>query len=121
MLSSIRSSCIAGDLAKWLDNRSMEHTNGAPYNPKTQDKIKRWYHTLKNRILLEIYNLPGAIEAQIDTFIADYSHRRYHESLGNFALSDVYFERGQTILIEREKIKRQTFEYQSLQHRKSTA
>jgi hypothetical protein len=32
----------------------------------TQGKIERWHQTLKNRILLENYFLPGDLEAQID-------------------------------------------------------
>ncbi len=36
-------------------------------------------------------------------------------------LSGVYFWRGQTILIKREKIKRQTVEYRRLQYRTSAA
>ena len=50
------------------------------------------------------------LEAQIDNFVGHYSHRRYHESLGNLTPADVYFGRGQTILLERERIKKQTIE-----------
>ena len=70
--------------------------------------IERWHQTLKNRILLENYYLPGDLETQIAAFVADYNHLRYHESIGNLTPADVYFGRGQTILIERERIKRQT-------------
>jgi transposase InsO family protein len=35
------------------------------------------------RILLENYYLPGDLEAQIEAFVADYNHLRYHESIGN--------------------------------------
>ena len=121
LLSDNGSSYISGDLAEWLDDRSMEHVRGAPYHPQTQGKIERWHQTLKNRILLENYYLPGDLEAQIETFIAHYNHRRYHESLRNLTPADVYFGRGQTILIKREKIKRQTIEHRRLQHRKSAA
>jgi transposase InsO family protein len=58
-----------------------EHVRGAPYHPQTQGKIERWHQTLKNRILLENYYLPGDLEAQVDAFVAHYNHRRYHESL----------------------------------------
>jgi putative transposase len=68
----------------------------------TQGKIERWHQTVKNRILLEHYYLPGDLEAQIEAFVADYNHRRYHESIANLTPADVYFGRGQTILIERE-------------------
>ena len=48
---------IAGDLAKWLQDRDMDHIHGAPNHPQTQGKIERWHQTLKNRILLENYFL----------------------------------------------------------------
>ena len=57
----------------------------------TQGKIERWHQTLKNRILLENYYLPGDLEAQIDAFVAYYNHRRYHESIDNLTPADVYF------------------------------
>jgi hypothetical protein len=43
-------------------------------------KIERWPRTLKNRILLEKYYLPGDLEAQM----------RYHESIGKLTPADVY-------------------------------
>jgi transposase InsO family protein len=64
---------------------------------------------------------PGDLEAQIEAFVADYNHRRYHESIGNLMLADVYFGRGQTILIERERIKRQTIVNRRLMHRRQAA
>jgi putative transposase len=94
----------------------MEHVRGAPYHPMTQGKIERWHQTLKNRILLESYYLPGDIEAQIEAFVADYNHRRRHESIGNLTPSDVYFGRGQTILIETERFKRRTIANRRLLH-----
>lgn len=58
--------------------------------------------------LLENYYFPGDLEASIDRFVDHYNHRRYHESLSNLTPADVYFGRGQTILLERERIKRNT-------------
>jgi transposase InsO family protein len=65
------------------------------YHPQTQGKIERWHQTLKNRILLENYYLPGDLEMQIAAFIEHYNHRRYHESLDNLTPADVYFARGE--------------------------
>jgi len=121
LLSDNGSSYISADLAKWLDSQNMNHVRGAPYHPMTQGKIERWHQTLKNRILLENYYLPGDLEAEIGAFITDYNHLRYHESLGNLTPADVYFERGQTILIERERIKRQTITNRRLLHRRQAA
>ena len=108
LLSDNGSSYISEDLAKWLERHDMAHVRGAPYHPMTQGKIERWHQTLKNRILLENYYLPGDLEANIEAFVADYNHRRYHESIDNLTPADVYFGRGRTILLERERMKRQT-------------
>jgi hypothetical protein len=54
-------------------------------------------------------------------FVTDYNHLRHHESLGNLTPADVYFGRGQTILIERERIKRQTIATRRLLHRRQAA
>ena len=99
----------------------MHHVRGAPSHPQTQGKIERWHQTLKNRILLENYYLPGDLEANIEKFVDHYNHRRYHESLSNLTPADVYFGRGSTILLERERIKRNTIQKRRLQHQKKAA
>jgi len=121
LLSDNGSCYLSKDLKAFLDSMHIEHTRGAPYHPMTQGKIERWHQTLKNRILLENYYLPGDLEAEIGAFITHYNHLRYHESLGNLTPADVYFERGQTILIERERIKRQTITNRRLLHRRQAA
>jgi putative transposase len=121
LLSDNGSSYIAGDLADWLKDQGMDHVRGAPLHPQTQGKIERWHQTLKNRILLENYFFPEDLQAQIAAFIEHYNHHRYHESLGNLTPADVYFGRGQTILLQRERIKRKTIELRRLQHRKAVA
>ena len=121
LLSDNGSSYISGDLAEWLDDRRMKHVRGAPYHPQTQGKIERWHQTLKNRILLENYFLPGDLEAQIEAFIEHYNHHRYHESLSNVTPADAYFGRDKAILAERARIKRITIEHRRLQHRKLAA
>lgn len=121
LLSDNGASYISGELADWLEDRQMDHVRGAPYHPQTQGKIERWHQTLKNRILLENYYLPGDLRQKIDAFVEHYNHRRYHESLQNLTPADVYFGRGQAILKQRERIKRKTIETRRLLHRKSAA
>jgi hypothetical protein len=72
-------------------------------------------------IQLENYFLPGDLEAQIEAFVERYIHRRYHESLDNLTPADIYFGRGQTILLQRERIKQKTIEQRRLLHRKAAA
>ncbi len=121
LLSDNGASYISGDLAEWLDDKGMSHVRGAPYHPQTQGKIERWHQTLKNRILLENYFFPADLKAQIEAFIDYYNHQRYHESLDNLTPADVYFGRGQTILLQRQRIKRKTIESRRLQYRKAVA
>lgn len=121
LLSDNGPSYVSGDLAQWLEGKGMKHVRGAPYHPQTQGKIERWHQTLKNRILLENYFLPGSLEVQIETFIDHYNHHRYHESLDNLTPADVYFGRGQAILEQRERIKQKTIETRRLHHRKAAA
>jgi len=77
LLSDNGSSYVSGDLAEWLQDKGMKHSRGAPYHPQTQGKIERWHQTLKNRILLENYFLPGDLEVQIEAFVDHYNHQRY--------------------------------------------
>ena len=121
LLSDNGASYVSGDLAKWLENKSMQHVRGAPYHPQTQGKIERWHQTLKNRILLDNSYLPGDLEQRIAAFVTHYNHDRYHESLDNLTPADVYFGRGQTILEERNRIKRQTIANRRLQHQLQAA
>ena len=121
LLSDNGSSYVSAELAEWLDDNGMGHVRGAPNHPQTQGKIERWHQTLKNRILLENYYLPGDLEAQISDFVEHYNHCRYHESLKNLTPADVYFGRGKTILLQRERIKRETIHKRRLQYQSKAA
>ena len=121
LLSDNGASYISGELADYIKDNRMSHVRGAPYHPQTQGKIERWHQTLKNRILLENYFLPGDLECQIESFVEHYNHDRYHESLNNVTPADVYFGRAQSILNRRERIKKQTIEHRRLQYRKAVA
>jgi len=100
---------------------TQDHSRGAPCHPRTQGKIERWHQTLKNRILLENYFLPGDLERQIAGFVDHYNHRRYHESISNLTPADVYFGRGDIIMMQRERIKRETITQRRLLHREAAA
>lgn len=121
LLSDNGSSYISEDLAEYINDNGMSHVRGAPYHPQTQGKIERWHQTLKNRILLENYFLPGDLERQIENFVEHYNHKRYHEALNNVTPADVYFGRAQSILNRRERIKKTTIEQRRLQYRKAVA
>ena len=121
LLSDNGASYVSGELAQWLDRESIRHVRGAPYHPMTQGKIERWHQTLKNRILLEHYYLPGDLQAEIETFVEHYNNRRYHESLDNLTPADVYTGQGEAIRLERQRIKRHTMMQRRLQHHQQAA
>src|SRR5262249_26864449 len=124
------SSYISDDLAKWLQRHDMPtsaelRTNpppgpGSPV-PSPRRKHKRGHKAKKNGILRDNYPAPGDLEAKSEAFGADYDPRRYHKSIDNLTPADVYFGRGQTILLQRERIKRQTIARRRLQHQRQAA
>jgi putative transposase len=46
---------------------------------------------LNNRMLQDNSYLPGERETRIESLVAHYNHLRYHESIANLMLADVYF------------------------------
>jgi transposase InsO family protein len=67
---------ISDALAQCLAQQGIQQVRGAPAHPQTQGMIERWHQTMTNRILLENYYLPGALEAEIAAFVEQYNHRR---------------------------------------------
>jgi len=112
---------VAADLCEWLEKHKIGHLHGATGHPQTQGKIDRWHQTLKSRILLEDYFFQEDLEAQIAAFVEHHNDRRYHESLDNLTPADVYIGRGQTILLQRERIKRNTIKQRRLNHHAKAA
>lgn len=55
-------------------------------------------------------------QAEIAAFVGQYNRRHYHESLNNLTPVEAYFGRGQTILMERERIKRRAIQQRRLMH-----
>ena len=127
LLSDNGSSYISSDLAEWLGDHGMDHVRGAPYHPQTQGKIERWHQTLKNRILLENYYLPGDLENQISAFSRvrrqsrTEQDQRYHESIGNVTPADAYFGRHTASIEKRKKIKKLTTQNRRLNHQRQAA
>ena len=87
----------------------------------TQGKIERYDRSMKNRILLENYYLPGQLEQRLAEFVDYYNTRRYHESLNNLTPADVYFGRGQAILKRRETTRRKPIEQRRRLNHQGTA
>src|SRR5262249_2255744 len=83
MLSDNGPSYVSSGLGTWLEDNGIRHIRGRPYHPMTQGKIERYHRSMKNRILLDNYYLPGQLEQSIEEFVRYYNNCRYHESLDN--------------------------------------
>ena len=119
LLSDNGSSYISGDLAEWLKDRGMVHIRGAPCHPPDpgQDRAagtRRSRTAFCSRtITCPVISKPRS-RASSSTTITGATTKAYRASL---TPADVYFGRGQTILLQRERIKRDTIKLRRLQYR----
>ena len=108
LLSDNGSYYISSELAEYIQDKGMSHVRGRPMHPQTQGKIERWHRSKKNIVKLENYYLPGDLINRLEEVVEYYNNERYHESLKNLTLADVYFGRGHEILKEQHLIKLKT-------------
>src|SRR5499427_3891544 len=81
LLSDNGPSYVSSELGEWLENNGIRHIRGRPYHPMTQGKIERYHRSMKNRILLDNYYLPGQLEQSIEEFVRYYNAASYCPSL----------------------------------------
>jgi hypothetical protein len=87
---------------------------------QTLDLVVHW-HGGDHTALKVRKNRTGRHRWSAAADVVDLVHRRYHESLQNLTPADVYFGRGQTILLQRQRIKRDTIKERRLQHQRKAA
>ena len=87
----------------------------------TQGKIERYHRSMKNRILLENYYLPGQLEQSIGEFVEYYNNRPLPREPGQPDAGRRLLRRGPAILKRRETIKRKTIEQRRRLHQQAIA
>jgi putative transposase len=108
LLSDNGSCYISDEMKLFIKEKKMKHVRGRPRHPQTQGKIERYHRSMKNIIKLEHYYTTGQLEVRMEEFVNYYNNERYHESLQNCTPADVYFGRQESIIKQREKLKRKT-------------